>query len=112
MRGTVSFSSHLSPAAWLGCCFVSGIHDCPFRSGFCSSGWYAYSPVNSFHSPDFVHVFVQENYPVARILWVLSVGDLLGVGFLGMDLILPCLTVALINTQVPLTDNANCRDWV
>ena len=59
-----------------------------------------------------VHVQGQENYPVARILRVLSVGDLLGVGFLGVDLILPCLTVALTSTQVLPTDGANCRDWV
>ena len=40
------------------------------------------------------------------------VGDLLGMGFLGVDLILPCLIVALTNTQVLPTDGANCRDWV
>ena len=112
MHGAVSFSGHLSSVAWLGCCFVSGICDCPLGSGFYSSGWYSHSPLDSFHSPDFVHVQGQKNYPVARTLRVLSVGDLLGVGFLGVDLILPCLTVALTNTQVLLTDDANCRDWV
>ena len=112
MHGAISFSSHLSPVTWFGCYFVFEIRDCLLGSGFCSFGWYSHSLLDSFHSPDFVHVLGQENYPVARILWVLSVGDLLGVGFLGMDLILPCLTVALINTQVPLTDSANCKDWV
>ena len=112
MHVAVSFSSHLSPATWLGGCFVSGIRDCPLGSGFCSSGWYAHSPLDSFHSPDFVHVQGQENYPIAGILQVLSFGDLLGMGFLGVVLILPCLTVALINTQVLPTNSANCRDWV
>ena len=112
MHGAVSFSSHLSPTAWLGCCFVYGIRDCPLRSGFCSSGWYAHCPLDSFHSPDFVHVQGRENYPVTRILQVLSIGDLLGVGFLGVDLILPGLTVALTNTQVLPIDGANCRGWV
>ena len=59
-----------------------------------------------------VHVQGQENYPVAGILRVLFVGDLLGVGFPGVDLILPCLTVTLTSTQVLPTDGANCRDWV
>ena len=112
MHGIISFSSHLSSAAWLGCCFFSGIRDCLLGSGFCSSGWYAHSSLNSFHSPDFGHVQGQENYPIVGILRVLSAGDLLGVGFLGVDLILPCLTVALTNTQVLPTDNINCRDWV
>ena len=98
MHGAVSFSSHLSPAAWLGCCFISGIRDCPPGNGFCSSGWYAHSPLDSFHFPDFVQG--QENYSVAGILRVLFVGDLLGMGFLGVDQILPCLTVVLTNTQV------------
>ena len=110
MHGTVSFSNHLSPVAWLDCCFVSRIHDCPLRNGFCLLGWYSHSPLDSFHSPDFVHVRGQENYPVAGILRVLSVGDLLGVGFPGVDLILPCLTGALTNTQVFPTDGANCKD--
>ena len=112
MRGAVSFSSHLSPAAWLGCCFVSRICECSLGSGFCSSGWYAHSPLDSFRSPDFVHVQGQENYPIVGILQVLSFGDLLGMGFLGVVLILPCLTVALTNTQVLPTNGANCRDWV
>ena len=110
MRGAVSFSSLLSPIAWLGCGFVYGICDCPLGKSFCSFGWYAHSPPDSFHSPDFVHVQGQENYSVARILRVLSVEDLLGVGFLGVDLILPCLTVALTNTQVLPTDGTNCKD--
>ena len=112
MHGAVSFSSHLSSAAWLGCCFFSGIRDYLLGSGFCSSGWYAHSPLNSFHSLNFVHVQGQENYPVVGILRVLSAGDLLGMSFLGMDLILPCLTVALTNTQVLPTDGTNWRDWV
>ena len=111
MHGAISFSSHLSPTAWLSCCFVSGICDCPLGSGFCSSGWYTHSPLGSFRSLNFVHVQGQENYPVTGILWVLSVGDLLGVGFLGVDMILPCLTVALTNTQVLLINGANCKDW-
>ena len=110
MHGTVSFSSHLSLVAWLDCCFVSRIRDCPLGNGFGSSGWYAHSLLDSFHSLDFVYVQGQENYPVVGILRVLSVGDLLGVGFLGVDLILLCLTVALINIQVLPTDGANCRD--
>ena len=69
-------------------------------------------PSRFLHSPDFVHVQGQENYLVAGILQVLSVGDLLDVGFLGVDLILPCLIVALTNTQVLPTNSANCRDWV
>ena len=109
MHGAVSFSSRLSPTTWLGFCFVSGIHDYPLGSSFCSSGWYAHSPLDSFHSPDFVHVQGQENYSIAGILWVLSAGDLLGMGFLRVDLILPCLTVALTNTQVLPTDGTNCR---
>lgn len=96
MHGAVSFSSNLSPAAWLVCCFIFGVRDCQPGSGFCSSGWYAHSPLDSFHSPNFVQG--QENYSVAKTLRVLSVGDLLGVGFLGVDLILPCLTIALTNT--------------
>ena len=111
-RGVVSFSSHLSLVAWLSCCFAFGIHDCPLGSGFCSPGWYSHSPLDSFRSPDFVHVQGQENYPVARILRVLSVGDLLGMGFPSVDLILSCLTVMLTSTQVLHTDGSNCRDWV
>ena len=110
MHGTISFSSHLSPATWFGCCFVSGIYDCPLGGGFFSSRWYSYSPLDSFHYLDFVHVQDQENYPVAGILQVLSVKDPLGVGFPNVDLILPCLAVALANTQVLPTDGANCRD--
>ena len=112
VHDTISFSSHLSPVAWFGCCFVFGICDCPLGSGFCSSGWYSHSPPDSFNSPGFVHVQGQENYSVAGILQVLSVGDLLGVGFPDVDLILPCLAAALTNTQVLPTDGANCRDWV
>ena len=103
-RGVVSFSSHLSPATWLGCCFISGIRDYPLKSGFCSRGWYSHSPLDSFRSPNFFHV--------QGLLRILSVRDLLGVGFLGVDLILPCLTVALTSTQVLPTEGANCRDWV
>ena len=55
-------------------------------------------PLNSFHYPNFAQS--QEDYSAAEALWVLSVGDLFGMGFLGVDLILPCLIVALINTQV------------
>ena len=76
------------------------------------SGWYSRSPLNSFRSPDFVHAQGQENYPVTRILRVLSVGDLLGMGFPSVDLILSCLTVMLASTQVLHTDGSNCRDWV
>ena len=68
MHGVVSFSSHLSPAAWLGCCFVSRIRDYPLRSGFCSFGCYAHSPLDSFNSPDFVQVQGKENYSVIGIL--------------------------------------------
>ena len=112
MHDTISFSSHLSPAAWFGCCFVSGIRDYPLGSGFCSSGWYSHSPLKSFHSSNFVHVQGQENYLIVGILRVLSVGDPLGMGFPSVDLILPSLAVALTNTQVLLIDGANCRDWV
>ena len=56
------------------------------------------SPPDSFHSPSFVYVQGQENYPVAGTLRVLSVGDPFGVGYPGVDLILPCLAVAPINT--------------
>ena len=110
MHDAVSFSSHLSPAVWFGCCFVSRIRDCPPGSGFCLFGWYSHSSLDSFHSLDFVYVQGQKNYPIAGTLRVLSVGDLLGVGFLGVDLILPCLTIALTNKQVLPTDGANCRD--
>ena len=103
-RGAVSFSSHLSLAVWLSYCFTSGIRDCSHGSGFCSPSWYSHSPLDSFRSPNFFHV--------QGLLWILSVGDLLGVGFLGVDLILPCLTVALTSTQVLPTDGANYRDWV
>ena len=34
---------------------------------------------------------------------------LLDMGFLAVDLILPCLTITLSNTQVLPTDGANCR---
>ena len=112
VHGAISFSSHLSPAAWFGCCFVSGICDCPLGSFFCLSGWYSHSSPNSFHSPSFVHVQGQENYPIVGILWVLSIGDLLGVGFPDVDLILPCLAIALTNTQVLPIDGTNCKDWV
>ena len=95
MHGSVSFSSNPSPVAWLGCCSVSGICGCPLGSGFCSSGQYAHSPLNSSYSPKFVHVRGQDNFPIVEIPRVLSVEGLLDVGFLGMDLILPCLTVAL-----------------
>ena len=108
----ISFSSHLSPTAWSDCYFVSGICDCPLGSGFCSSGLYSHSPFDSSRSPDFIHVQDQENYPVAGILRVPSVGDLLGMGFPGVDRILPCPTVALTNTQVLPTDGTNCRDWI
>ena len=76
------------------------------------SGWYSHSSPNSFHSPGFVHVQGQENYPIVGILWVLSIGDLLGVGFPNVDLILPCLATALTNTQVLPIDGTNCKDWV
>ena len=56
VRGVISFLGHLSPAAWFGCCFVSGICNCPLGNGFCSSGWYSHSPPGSFHSLGFVHV--------------------------------------------------------
>ena len=112
MDDAVSFSSHLSPAAWLGGCFVFGIRNYPLGWGFCSSGWHAHSPLDFFHSPNFVQVQGQENYPVVGTLWVLSIGDLVGVGFPGVDLILPCLTVALTNTQVLPTDDVNCRSTI
>ena len=112
MHGMISFSSHLSPATWFGCCFVSGIYDCPLRGGFFSSRWYSYSSLDSFHYLDFVHVQDQENYPIARILQVLSVRDPLSVSFPSVDLILPCLAAALTNIQVLPTNDANCRDWV
>ena len=109
MHGAVSFSSNLSPVAWLSCCFVSGICNCPLGSGFCLSGQYACCPLDSSHSPDFVHGQGQENFPVVEIPRVLSVEGLLDVGFLGVDLILPCLTVVLTNTQVLPIDGATCR---
>ena len=109
MHSTVSFSSNLSPVAWLGYCFVSGICDWPLGSGCCSSGRYAHSSLDSSHSPDFVHVQGQKNVPVIEIPWVPSAKGLLDVGFLGVDLILPCLTVALTNTQVLPIDGTNCR---
>ena len=112
MHGAISFSSHLSPATWFGCCFVSGICNYPLGNGFCSSGWYSHSPLDSFHSLGFIHVQGQENYLVAGILQVMSVEDPLGVGFPNVDLILPCLAVALANTQVLPTDGTNCKDWV
>ena len=112
MHGAISFSSHLSPTAWFGCCFVSGIRDCPLGSGFWWSGWYSHSSLNSFHSPDFVHVQGQKNYPVVGILRVLSVRDPLGMSFPSVELILPCLASTLTNTQVLLTDDANYRDWI
>ena len=68
-----------------------------------------HSPLDSFRFPNFVQVQGQENYPVVETLWVLSVGDLPGVGFPGVDLILPCLTIALTSIQVLPTDDANCR---
>ena len=40
---------------------------------------------------------------------VLSVRDLPGTGFPGVDLILPCLTVALTGIQVLFIDGANCK---
>ena len=98
MHGVIYFSSHLSPAAWFGYCFVSRIRDCPLGSSFCLSRWYSHSPHDSFYSPDFVHVQGQENYPVAGILRVLSVGDPLSVGFPDVDLILPCLATVFTNT--------------
>ena len=110
MHGAISFSSRLSPAAGLDGCFVFGIRDCPLGRCFCSSGWHAHSPIDFFHSLDFVQVQGQENYLVAGAVWVLSVGDLLGVGFPGVDLILPCLTIALTNIQVLPIDGANCKD--
>ena len=55
-------------------------------------------PLNSFHCPDFAQG--QEDYSTAEALWVLSVGDLFGLSFLGVDLTLPSLTVALTNTRV------------
>ena len=112
VHSAISFLGHLSPTAWFGCCFVSRICDCPLGSGFCLFGWYSHSPPDSFHSPGFVHVRGQENYSVVRILWVLSVGDLLGVGFPDVDLILPCLAATLTSTQVLPTNGTNCRDWV
>ena len=72
------------------------------------SGQYA-CLLDSSHSPDFVHGQGQENFPVIEIPRVLSVEGLLDVGFLGVDLILPCLTVVLTNTQVLPIDGANCR---
>ena len=51
----------------------------------------------------------QEDYFAAEAQWVLSVEDRLGVDFLGVDLILPCLTIVLTNTRVLPTDGANCR---
>ena len=108
----ISFLGHLSPATWFGCCFVSGICDYPLGSGFCSSGWYSHSPPDSFHSSGFVHVWGQENYPIARIQRVLSIRDLLSVGFPNVDLILSCPAAALTKTQVLPTDGANCRDWI
>ena len=111
MHGTISFSSHLSLAAWFVCCFVSGIYDCPLGGGFFSSRWYSYSSLDSCHYLDFVHVQDQENYPVAGILQVLSVRDPLSVSFPSVDLILPCLAASLTNIQVLPTNDANCRDW-
>ena len=98
MHSAVSFSSRLSLAAWLDGYFVSRIRDCPLGNGFGSSGWYAHSLLDSFHCLDFAQG--QEDYSATETLWVLSVRNLFGVGFLGVDLILPCLTDALTNTQV------------
>ena len=112
MHGAISFSSYLSPTAWFGCCFVSEICNCPLRNGFYSSGWYSHSPLDSFHSPGFVHVQGQENYLFAGILRVMFVEDPLGVGFPDVDLILPYLAATLANTQVLPTDSTNCKDWV
>ena len=98
MHGAVYFSSRLSLATWPDDCFVFGIRDCPLGNGFGSSGWYAHSLLDSFHCPDFAQG--QEDYSAVEALWVLSVRDLFGVDFLSVDLILPCLTVALTNTQV------------
>ena len=98
MHGVVSFSSHLSLAAWLDGYFVSGIRDYPLGNGFGSSGWYAYSPLNSFHYPNFAQS--QEDYSAAEALWVLFAGGLFDVGFLSVELTLPCLSVALTNARV------------
>ena len=110
VHGVVSFSSCLSLVAWPDCCFVFGTRDCPLGNGFGSSGWYAHSPLDSFHCPNFAQG--QEDYFATEALWVLSDRDLFSMGFLGVDLTLPCLTVTLTNTRVLPTDGANCRDKV
>ena len=59
---------------------------------------YAHSHLNSFHCPDFAQS--QEDYSAAEALWVLFAGVLFDVGFLSVELTLPCLSVALTNTRV------------
>ena len=110
MHDAISFSGRLSLATWPDGCFAFGICDYLLGSGFGSSEQYVHFPFGSFHCPDLAQG--QEDYSAAEAQWVLSAEDRLGVDFLGVDLILPCLTIVLTNTQVLPTDGANCRDYI
>ena len=88
MHGAASFSSGLSLAAWLCCCFAFEIRDFLRGSGFCLYGWCARFPLNIF--PNLLHIQDCESHLVVKILQTLPCMDLPGV-----DLILSYLTVLM-----------------
>ena len=78
-------------------CPAFGMHDLSLSNGFCSNGRYLHYPLTSCLDP----------FPVRGSKSYLTVGSLC-VRF-GADLILPFLTVSLVEAQVLPTDGANCR---
>ena len=107
MYDVTFFSGLLSLVAWPDDCFAFGIHDYPFGYGFDWSGQYVRFPHDSFHCLDLFPGW--KDYFAVETQLVPSIEGQLGGDSPGVDLILPCLTVVLTNTQVLPTDDTNCR---
>ena len=78
----------------------------------------ALAHLGSMHTPLSIPFIAPILLRVRRITLPLRLNEFcplgidFGVGFLGVDLALPCLTIALTDTRVLLIDRANCRDKV
>ena len=97
MLGAASSSNHQSLAVEPFDRFAYGMHDLSLLNGFYSCERCSHCPLVAYLGP---LVRDSKNCP--------AVGNL-HVQF-GADLILPFLTVSLVETQVLPTDGTNCRD--
>ena len=95
--GAASSSNHQSLAVEPFDRFAYGMHDLSLLSGFYSCEKCSHCPLIDYLGPSLVRD--SKNCP--------TVGNL-HVRF-GADLILPFLTVSLVETQVLPTDGANCK---